>query len=69
MAVPKRKTTPSRRNMRRAHHQLALPGSTECKNCGAMKRPHHICQACGWYDGQEVIAKKPATTVTETPAA
>jgi len=54
MAVPKRKTSPSKRNMRRAHHRLAPASHTECPNCGEQKRPHHVCGACGYYDGREV---------------
>jgi len=54
MAVPKRKTTPSRRNMRRSHDSLQTVRQTECTNCGELKRPHHICQACGHYHGREV---------------
>jgi large subunit ribosomal protein L32 len=60
MAVPKRKTTPSRRNMRRSHHALAVTGSVECPNCGEVKLPHHVCGSCGHYDGREV------TEATET---
>jgi large subunit ribosomal protein L32 len=55
MAVPKRKTTPSKRNMRRSHHALTVTGSTECSNCGEVKLPHHVCSACGHYDGREVV--------------
>ncbi len=55
MAVPKRKTTPSRRNMRRAHDALVATATNECPNCGEIKRPHHICASCGHYDGREVI--------------
>jgi len=55
MAVPKRKTSPSRRNMRRSHHRLATPAYGECANCGELKRPHHVCPACGHYDGREVV--------------
>ncbi|MFZ5609756.1 MAG: 50S ribosomal protein L32 [Pseudomonadota bacterium] len=55
MAVPKRKTTPSRRNMRRSHHALKPAGHQECPNCGELKRPHHICASCGHYDGREVV--------------
>jgi len=54
MAVPKKKTSRSRRNMRRSHHALKAPAAVECKNCGEMKRPHHVCQSCGHYDGREV---------------
>jgi len=56
MAVPKRKTTPSRRNMRRAHDALKASAYAECPNCGELKRPHHVCQACGYYREREVIA-------------
>ncbi|MGC9954678.1 MAG: 50S ribosomal protein L32 [Rhizomicrobium sp.] len=54
MAVPKRKKSPSRRNMRRSHDRLAPTSHNECPNCGEQKRPHHICAACGHYDGREV---------------
>ncbi|HZL60128.1 MAG TPA: 50S ribosomal protein L32 [Stellaceae bacterium] len=57
MAVPKRKTSPSRRNMRRSHHALKPSVYAECPNCGELKRPHHVCASCGQYDGREV---KPA---------
>jgi len=56
MAVPKRKTSPSRRGMRRAHHALVAETFAECKSCGELKRPHHVCSHCGQYDGREVVA-------------
>jgi len=55
MAVPKRKVTPSRRNMRRSHDALKTSAYAECPNCGELKRPHHVCSACGSYDGRDVI--------------
>ncbi len=55
MAVPKRKVTPSRRNMRRAHDALTSAARNECPNCGELKRPHHVCASCGHYDGREVV--------------
>jgi large subunit ribosomal protein L32 len=58
MAVPKKKTSKSRRNMRRAHHALKPAGWIECPNCGEPKRSHHVCAACGHYDGREVVATK-----------
>jgi large subunit ribosomal protein L32 len=56
MAVPKRKTSPSRRNMRRSHHALVAANPQECPNCGELKLPHVLCSACGFYNGREVIA-------------
>ena len=55
MAVPKRKTSPSRRNMRRSHHALQPAAYAECPNCGELKRPHHVCPKCGQYKDREVL--------------
>ena len=55
MAVPKKKVSKSRRNMRRSHHALTAASYAECANCGELKRPHHVCDACGYYDRREVI--------------
>ena len=38
MAVPKKKTSKSRRNMRRSHHALKPSVYTECPNCGGNLR-------------------------------
>ncbi len=62
MAVPKQKISKSRRNMRRAHHALKAPNSGECPNCGELKRPHHVCRACGFYDGREVVPAPDSTS-------
>lgn len=55
MAVPKKKISKSRRGMRRSHDTLSVASYAECSNCGELKRPHHVCAACGQYDGREVI--------------
>lgn len=55
MAVPKSKISRSRRGMRRSHLALSQVNVTECANCGEMKRSHHLCEACGHYDGREVV--------------
>jgi large subunit ribosomal protein L32 len=55
MAVPKRKTSPSRRNMRRSHDALKVTHHQECPNCGELKLPHHMCPSCGHYKGREIL--------------
>ena len=56
MAVPKSKVTRSKRGMRRSHDALVAANPNECSNCGELRRPHHVCPACGHYDGREVVA-------------
>ena len=58
MATPKKKTSKSRRNMRRAHDALGANPHMECPNCGELKRPHNVCDSCGFYDKKEVIKKE-----------
>lgn len=56
MAVPKKKVSPSRRGMRRAHQALPTQTHAECPNCGELKRPHNLCSSCGHYNGREIVA-------------
>lgn len=55
MAVPKRKTTKSKRNMRRAHDRLSIENVVEDKNTGEFKRRHHIDLKTGTYKGKQII--------------
>jgi large subunit ribosomal protein L32 len=54
MAVPKRKTSKSRRDKRRATHAISAPKVNVCPQCGQPKRPHRVCPTCGTYKGREV---------------
>ncbi len=60
MAVPRKKVSRSKRDMRRAHDRLTHVNLTECSNCGELKRPHHVCEACGHYNGREVVVEASA---------
>lgn len=57
MAVPRKKVSKSKRDMRRGHDRLATINLAECSNCGELKLPHHVCDTCGYYNGREVIAQ------------
>jgi len=48
--------------MRRSHDRLATVNLIECANCGELKLPHHICAACGYYKGREVIPQTESAT-------
>jgi large subunit ribosomal protein L32 len=54
MAVPKKKTSKSRRDKRRAQHSIEAPRVNICPQCHSPKRPHHVCPTCGTYKGREV---------------
>lgn len=56
MAVQQNRKTSSKRDMRRSHDALVAANPNECPNCGELKRPHHVCGACGHYDGREVTS-------------
>ena len=60
MAVPKRKTSPSRRGMRRSADALKAPTYVEDKDSGELRRPHHIDLKTGMYRGRQVLKVKSA---------
>jgi large subunit ribosomal protein L32 len=65
MAVPKRKTTKSKRNMRRSHHALKPVNIVTDPTTGEYKLPHHISLTDGYYKGKQVVAQK-STNAEET---
>ena len=58
MAVPKRKTTPARRGMRRAHDALRADAYVEDQTTGELHRPHHLDLKTGTYRGRQVLRVK-----------
>jgi len=58
MAVPKRKTSPSKRGMRRSADGLKSATYVEDKNSGELRRPHHIDLKTGMYRGRQVLTPK-----------
>lgn len=55
MAVPKRKTSPSKRGMRRSHDGLSVTNWVEDDKTGEPKRNHHIDLKTGMYKGKQVL--------------
>ena len=58
MAVPKRKTSKSKRDKRRTHQKVATPTVSTCPECGEPTQPHHACPHCGVYKGRQVTDKE-----------
>ncbi len=58
MAVPKRKTSKSKRNMRRSHDSLALLNLIEDKDSGEPRISHRLDLSTGVYNGRQIIKKK-----------
>ncbi|WP_159887009.1 50S ribosomal protein L32 [Paenibacillus puerhi] len=55
MAVPQRRTSKTRRDKRRTHFKLEVPGMVKCSHCGEMKLAHRVCKSCGTYKSREII--------------
>ena len=58
MAVPKRKTSKSRRNKRRSHHRVSSINIIEDKKTGEYRLSHHLDLKTGIYNGRQIIEPK-----------
>ncbi len=55
MAVPKKRKSRSKRDSRRATHQISARPFNTCDKCNAPKLAHHACPACGWYKDRTAV--------------
>ena len=62
MAVPKRKTSRSKRDMRRSHDTLKLLNIVEDKESGEPRISHRLDLSTGMYNGKQIIKKKESAT-------
>ena len=58
MAVPKRKTSPSRAGKRRSHIKAPSKNIVEDKKSGEYRLSHHIDLKTGMYKGRQVLDPK-----------
>tara|TARA_B110000438_G_C15711057_1_gene605364 strand:+ start:386 stop:571 length:186 start_codon:yes stop_codon:yes gene_type:complete len=58
MAVPKRKTSKSKRNMRRSHDSIKSINIIEDKESGEPRVSHRLDMSTGMYNGKQIIVKK-----------
>ena len=55
MAVPKRKTSISKKKMRRSHHKLSSVNIIEDKKTGENRLSHHVDLKSGFYNGKKIL--------------
>ena len=55
MAVPNRKTSVSKKRMRRSHHRVSAPNVIEDKKSGEYKLSHHVDLKSGYYNGKKIL--------------
>ena len=58
MAVPKRKTSKSKRDKRRSHHRIKSVNIIEDKKSGEFRLSHHVDLKTGFYKGRQVFDTK-----------
>ena len=58
MAVPKRKTSPSRSGKRRSHIKVSPKNIVEDKKSGEYRLSHHIDLKTGLYNGKQILEPK-----------
>ena len=62
MAVPKRKTSKSKRDMRRSHDALKSINIIEDKESGEPRISHRLDLSTGMYNGRQIIKKKESSS-------
>ncbi|RMG15107.1 MAG: 50S ribosomal protein L32 [Planctomycetota bacterium] len=55
MGTPRKRKSHSRIRMRRSHHALRRQHLASCPRCGQERRPHRICDHCGFYRDRTVV--------------
>ena len=55
MAVPFRRTSKTKKRMRRTHLKKTANNVVLCPKCGNPIQPHRACTSCGYYKGKDVL--------------
>jgi large subunit ribosomal protein L32 len=53
--LTKRRYAKSRQRERRGHQAVVAAATDTCSQCHSVKRAHHACLVCGYYNGREAI--------------
>ena len=60
MAIPKRRTSKRKKRARNTHNAAPAIALQACPQCQSMKRPHRVCDECGYYGGKQRIEPQEA---------
>ena len=60
MAVPKRRTSKRKKRARNTHKKAPNIAIQACPRCQSAKRPHHVCEECGYYAGEQRVEGREA---------
>ena len=59
MAVPFRRTSKTKKRMRRnGNYKVTANNTVKCPNCGEAIKPHRVCPNCGTYKKETVLETK-----------
>ena len=58
MGLTKRRFSKARTASRRARFKAQMVTLVDCPQCHARMVPHHMCPACGYYAGRQVVEVK-----------
>jgi len=68
MAVPFRRTSKTKKRMRRTHLKIDARTTVVCSNCGEVIQPHRACTKCGFYKGKNILNRDEVAEATKTKA-
>lgn len=59
MAVPKRRKSRAKRDMRRKQNEkMKVRSLSICPHCDQPKLPHRVCPTCGTYKGRLILEEE-----------
>ena len=68
MAVPARRTSKTKKRMRRTHLKKEARNVILCPNCKEPMQAHRACTKCGFYKGKNVLEKDKVVEEVKTEA-
>lgn len=66
MAVPKKRTSSSKKRMRASGKHVQFTALAYCNHCGESRYPHHMCTHCGHYKDRHVVLTRSQKRASKT---